>query len=191
MFQPLFHSSETLINPKKHTRVMPIKKSFLHEALEEMKSTKKAEIHREIVFPSKMRVKDIMREVYAVQEDMPIRDLLHELKKKEETCFTVKNKKGDMVGLVTESDLMKLISKPLPHTGIGGLGYKSLFFRSAEKVRDIMTRNPICISPDAKLEDAARIMRNNKIRHLPVAQKKKCIGLVGIKDLLLVLRILM
>jgi CBS domain-containing protein len=169
---------------------MSIKKSFLHEALEEMKGITKAEARKEIVFPSKMKVQDIMRDVYSVPEDMFIRDLLHELKAKEETCFTVLNKKGEMVGLVTESDLMKLISKPMPHTGIGGLGYKSLFFRSAEKVRDIMTKNPICISPDAKLEDAARIMRNNKIRHLPVARKKKCIGLIGIKDLLLVLRIL-
>ncbi len=169
---------------------MSIRKSFLHEALEEMKSTKKAEARREIVFPSKVRVKDIMREVYAVPEDMLIRDLLHELKKKEETCFTVKNRKEEMVGLVTESDLMKLISKPLPYTGIGGLGYRALFFRSAEKVKDIMTRNPICVSPTAKLEDAARIMRNNKVRHLPVTQDKKCIGLIGIKDLLLILRIL-
>jgi len=169
---------------------MAIKKSFLHEALEEMKSLKKAEARREIVFPAKMRVKDIMRQVHAVREDMSIRDLLHELKKKEETCFTVVNKEEEVVGLVTESDLMKLISNPMPHTGIGGLGYKSLFFRSAEKVGDIMTKNPICISPDAKLEDAARIMRNNKIRHLPVTDGKKCIGLLGVKDLLLILRIL-
>jgi len=170
---------------------MSIRKSFLHEMLEEMKSSKKAEIHKEIIFPSKMRVRDIMRDIHTVPEDLSITDLLHELKEKEETCFTVKNKEGEMVGLVTESDLMKLISKPMPHTGIGGLGYKSLFFRSAETVRDIMTRNPMCISPDATLEDAARIMRNHKIRHLPVTENKKCIGLLGIKDLLLILRILL
>jgi CBS domain-containing protein len=170
---------------------MPIKKSFLHEALEELKASKEVEVRKEIVFPTKMRVKDVMRKIHAVQEDMSLRDLLHELKEREETCFTVLNKKGEVVGLITESDLMKLISKPLPHTGIGGLGYRSLFFRSAEAVKDIMTRNPICISPDAKLEDAARIMRNNKIRHLPVTKDRKCIGLLGIKDLLLILRILM
>ncbi|MBU6998770.1 MAG: CBS domain-containing protein [Theionarchaea archaeon] len=170
---------------------MPIKRSFLHEALEEMKTSQKAETRREIAFPSKMKVKDIMRDIHEVREDMSLQDLLHELKEKEETCFTVVSAQGDVVGLVTESDLMKLISKPLPHTGIGGLGYKSLFFRSAETVGDIMTRNPICISPEAKLEDAARIMRNNKIRHLPVTKNRKCIGLIGVKDLLLILRILM
>ncbi|MBU7014798.1 MAG: CBS domain-containing protein [Theionarchaea archaeon] len=169
---------------------MPIKRSFLHEALEEMKTSQKAETRKEIVFPAKMKVKDIMRDIPSVKEDMSLQDLLHELKEKEETCFTVVSSKGDVVGLVTESDLMKLISKPLPHTGIGGLGYRSLFFRSAETVGDIMTRNPICISPDAKLEDAARIMRNNKIRHLPVTKNRKCIGLIGVKDLLLILRIL-
>lgn len=170
---------------------MPIRRSFLHEALEDMKSSQKAETRKEIVFPAKMKVRDIMRDIHAVKEDMSLKDLLHELREKEETCFTVVNTQGDVVGLVTESDLMKLISKPLPHTGIGGLGYRSLFFRSAETVGDIMTRNPICISPEAKLEDAARIMRNNKIRHLPVTKDKKCIGLIGVKDLLLILRILM
>jgi CBS domain-containing protein len=170
---------------------MPIKRSFLHEALEDMKSSQKAETRKEIVFPAKMKVRDIMRDIHAVKEEMSLKELLHELKEKEETCFTVVNMQGDVVGLITESDLMKLISKPLPHTGIGGLGYRSLFFRSAETVGDIMTRNPICISPEAKLEDAARIMRNNKIRHLPVTKDKKCIGLIGVKDLLLILRILM
>jgi CBS domain-containing protein len=170
---------------------MPIRRSFLHEALEDMKSSQKAETRKEIAFPAKMKVRDIMRDIHAVKEDMSLKELLHELKEKEETCFTVVNIQGDVVGLVTESDLMKLISKPLPHTGIGGLGYRSLFFRSAETVGDIMTRNPICVSPEAKLEDAARIMRNNKIRHLPVTKDKKCIGLIGVKDLLLILRILM
>ena len=169
---------------------MSIKKSFFHEALEEMKSTRKVEARKEIVFPAKMRVRDVMRDIFTVKEDMSLRDLLHELKEKEETCFSVINEEGEMVGLVTESDLMKLILKPLPHRGIGGLGYKSLFFRSAETVKDIMTKNPICISPDAKLEDAARIMRNNKIRHLPVTENKRCIGVLGIKNLLLILRIL-
>jgi acetoin utilization protein AcuB len=169
---------------------MPIKRGFLHEALEEMKRTKKPKARKEIAFPAKMRAKDVMRTINTVKEDLSLRDLLHELKKKEETCFIVENNKGDVVGLITESDLMKLISKPVPHTGIGGLGYRSLFFRSAETVKDIMTKNPICISPDSTLEEAARIMRNNKIRHLPVTENKKCIGLLGIKDLLLILRIL-
>ncbi len=169
---------------------MAARKSYIREARDEMKSMESAGERKEIAFPSKMKVKDIMRKAHTVKEGMSIRELLHELHEKEETCFTVENEKGELVGLITESDLMKLISKPAPYTGIGGLGYRSLLFRSAETVRDIMTFNPIFVLPDDKLEDAARIMRNNKVRHLPVVEKKKCVGLISIKDILLVLRIL-
>lgn len=166
------------------------KKMPPQESVDEVKRFKKGEERKQILFPARMRIRDIMGKVHVVREDLSIRDLLQELKEKEESCFIVENKEGELVGLVTESDLMKVISRPQPSMGIGTLGTKSLFFRSAETVKDIMTKNPLTTSPDAKLEDAARIMCSRKIRHLPVVEGKKCIGLLEIKDILLILRIL-
>ena len=52
-------------------------------------------------------------------------------------------------------------------------------------VKDRMTPNPMTILPDTSFPDAFRIMHEQKIRHLPVVDKKgKLIGIVAQTDLL-------
>ncbi len=52
-------------------------------------------------------------------------------------------------------------------------------------VRDRMSRNPITITPDTSLHDALRTMREEKIRRLPVLDRKgKLVGIVLERDLL-------
>ena len=51
-------------------------------------------------------------------------------------------------------------------------------------VRDRMTSNPITITPDTSFPEAFRTMRENRIRHLPVVEKEKLIGVVAQTDLL-------
>jgi len=52
-------------------------------------------------------------------------------------------------------------------------------------VKDRMTPNPVTITPEVSFTEAFRILRENKIRHLPVVDKKgKLIGIVAQTDLL-------
>jgi acetoin utilization protein AcuB len=51
-------------------------------------------------------------------------------------------------------------------------------------VRDYMTPNPITISPDATFPHAISVIRKNRIRHLPVVQDGRLVGLIVEKDLL-------
>ncbi len=52
-------------------------------------------------------------------------------------------------------------------------------------VKDRMTLNPITIKPDTSFPEAFRIIRENKIRHLPVVDKKgELVGVVSRTDLL-------
>jgi CBS domain-containing protein len=54
-----------------------------------------------------------------------------------------------------------------------------------DKAQNIMTKKLITISVDAKLSEAAAIMRENRIRHLPVTDEKDgIIGVLSSKDLL-------
>lgn len=46
-----------------------------------------------------------------------------------------------------------------------------------------MTPKPLTISPQAPLADAHRIMRQHAIRHLPVVDAERIVGLVSIHDL--------
>ena len=52
-------------------------------------------------------------------------------------------------------------------------------------VKDRMTPNPATITPDTSFPDAFRIIREKRIRHLPVVDKKrKLVGIVAQTDLL-------
>ena len=181
---------------------MSIKGRFLRHTKEEIKKVlEDTGLHKEVKkkspsqkkrirFPGRMKVKDIMKEPLEIQKEKTIRDLLALLKETEKTCFVVADENKGLEGLVTESDLLKMIKKPRKKTGIGGIGYKGLLFRGAETVEDIMTKKPIYVKSDCKIEEAARIMREYKVRHLPVIEDKKLVGSIDLKDILLVLRIL-
>lgn len=46
------------------------------------------------------------------------------------------------------------------------------------KIRDLMIKDPITVSPQALLGDAQELMQTHKIRRLPVVQGKKLVGFV-------------
>jgi len=51
------------------------------------------------------------------------------------------------------------------------------------KVRDFMTAEPITISPDASLEEAADLMGRHQVRRLPVTEQGRLLGMISIGDL--------
>ncbi len=50
-------------------------------------------------------------------------------------------------------------------------------------VSDIMTRDVICTSPHESVETCMNIMTNERIRHLPVKDNNKLVGLISLGDL--------
>ena len=50
-------------------------------------------------------------------------------------------------------------------------------------IHEIMTPNPITINPDHSIEDCMRLMTDKFIRHLPVIENEKLIGVISIGDL--------
>lgn len=50
-------------------------------------------------------------------------------------------------------------------------------------VRDIMTASVVTISPDESVHDCMEIMTQRRIRHLPVVERGKVVGMVSIGDL--------
>ena len=51
------------------------------------------------------------------------------------------------------------------------------------RVEEIMTRNVIVVTPRAKARDCMALMIENNIRHLPVVDNGRVIGMVSIRDI--------
>jgi len=50
-------------------------------------------------------------------------------------------------------------------------------------VRDVMTARVMCVGPERTSEECMALMTENRLRHLPVMDKGRMIGLVSIGDL--------
>jgi CBS domain-containing protein len=50
-------------------------------------------------------------------------------------------------------------------------------------VRDIMTASVLTVSPDTTVQQCMQLMTDQRVRHLPVLEGKRVIGMVSIGDL--------
>jgi CBS domain-containing protein len=75
-----------------------------------------------------------------------------------------------LVGIFTERDVLRLAA--------GGGEFRE------QRVGDVMTPNPIVASPDLRIVDAAEIMGERRVRHLPVVEGENLLGMIGIRDVL-------
>lgn len=50
-------------------------------------------------------------------------------------------------------------------------------------IRDVMTHEVICVAPDRTIDECLALMTNQRVRHLPVVEAKRVVGLVSIGDL--------
>ena len=50
------------------------------------------------------------------------------------------------------------------------------------RVRDIMTHKVLCVRPDQSVSECMALMTQKRVRHLPVLEHKKVIGIISIGD---------
>jgi acetoin utilization protein AcuB len=87
---------------------------------------------------------------------------------------------GDrLVGIVSDRDLKEASPSKATSLDIWELHY----LMSKIKVKDIMTMNPITISPDSTIEKAALIMHDKKIGGLPVVENNSLTGIITESDI--------
>jgi acetoin utilization protein AcuB len=86
---------------------------------------------------------------------------------------------GRLVGIVTLGD----IREASPSTATSLTIYELNYLLSRLIVREIMTHDPIAITPDTSLEAAARLMLEHKIGGLPVTDCNKVVGIITESDI--------
>lgn len=54
---------------------------------------------------------------------------------------------------------------------------------ASTKISSVMTANPVCLSPSTSLDEALSLVSSRRIRHLPIVEEGKVLGLVSSGDL--------
>jgi len=110
--------------------------------------------------------------------DTPIDDALKLMRESKVRRLPVLDKKGKLVGIVTEKDLLYV--SPSPATSLSV--YELHYLISKIKVQDVMAKGVITVTEYTPLEEAARIMADNKIGSLPVMRDDKLVGIITETD---------
>lgn len=121
-----------------------------------------------------MLIAHVLREkgaaVHTLPADATLEHAARELDSRRVGSLVVVDEKGDIVGVLSERDLTREIAR----RGAACL---------AERVRSVMTRDVITASPDETIDDGLARMTDRRVRHLPVLENGRLIGIVSIGDL--------
>jgi acetoin utilization protein AcuB len=119
------------------------------------------------------------RQPVTITMDMSITEALRVMRQREVRRLPVLDESGNMVGIVSESDL--LYASPSPVTSLSIYEMHDLLTRL--KVSELMAKDVITVTPDTPLEEAARIMADNKIGGLPVVEDGRLVGIITETDI--------
>ncbi len=128
-----------------------------------------------------MFVRDRMSsEPITITPDTPFQEALKLMREHRFRRLPVVDKHGKLVGIVSERDLLYASPSPATSLSVWELNY----LLSKLQVREIMTENVITTTPDAPIEDAARLIVDNKIGGLPVVDEQNhVVGVITETDI--------
>lgn len=117
-----------------------------------------------------MKVKEIMRTVFTASPSMTVKEAAKTMASRRIGSILVVEK-TNLLGIVTEGDVVEAVASD-----------KNILNCSISK---IMSKKLLTVEPDDNIDDAAAIMRDNKIKRVPVVDEKgKLVGIVKITDVI-------
>jgi len=108
-------------------------------------------------------------EVYTIGPDASVLQALERLAEKDVGALVVTETDGRIVGMLTERDYARKVAL------LGRLSRDT-------PVRDIMTREVICVAPEQQVDTCMALMTRKRFRHLPVVVDQRLSGIVSIGD---------
>jgi acetoin utilization protein AcuB len=114
-----------------------------------------------------------------VPSEMSIGDAEALMREKKVHRFPVIDKKGELIGIVSQSDLLN--ARPSSATSLSI--WEVTYVLSQIKVGEVMSRKIITVDDDCPIEDAARLMRQHAIGGLPVLRNGRLAGIITESDI--------
>lgn len=143
-----------------------------------------------------LKVKDIMTtDVVTVTKETTVMELAKIFAGRHLSSLPVVGGEGELVGIVTETDLIeqdKNLHIPTVISIFDWVIYlesdkkfeKELKKMTGRTVGDIYTAEPLTVKPDTSVADLADILSSKKINALPVVEGNRLVGIVSRIDLI-------
>jgi len=107
--------------------------------------------------------------IFSVEPTVTVYKAIELMSEKNISSLLITDKEGKLLGIFTERDYArKLILK--------GKSSKDTL------IKDLMTENPITVTSDSSIEDCMKLMTGKYVRHLPVVDSGKILGMISIGD---------
>ena len=138
-------------------------------------------------------VKDVMSRLPVwVSETASFREIAAKLRECRVSAFPVLDAHGEVIGVVSEADLMvkeAVLGEPGGVAGflVGLVHHGARAKAGGVTAADLMTSPAVTIGPDDTVEHAAKLMYDRKVKRLPViAQDGRLVGIISRTDILAV-----
>jgi CBS domain-containing protein len=121
-----------------------------------------------------MLVADVLRrkgrEVHAIAESKSLAEAARRLWQLQAGALVVKDARGELAGILCERDLVRVIAEHGP----AGLG---------ASVGSAMNPDVVTCAPRDPIDRVMKLMTLHRVRHIPVRDRDRLVGLVSIGDL--------
>jgi IMP dehydrogenase len=111
------------------------------------------------------------KDIVSIDAESSVEDAIRSIHTRKISAIMVTDH-GKTAGIFTERDVVR------SYIASGGKSFKEL------KVKDYMVSNLIVAVPDDEIENISAIMVEKNIRHLPVLESGKVIGMLSIRDII-------
>ena len=111
------------------------------------------------------------KQIWPISKDQNVKQALILMSEKNIGAIIIVDNNGFPIGIFSERDYARKII-------LKGKSSKDIL------LDEVMTKELITVTRDYKIEQCMEIMIEKKIRHLPVLEDKKIVGIVSIGDLL-------
>jgi CBS domain-containing protein/mannitol/fructose-specific phosphotransferase system IIA component (Ntr-type) len=136
----------------------------------------------QVEIPAQLTVRDLMTErPRTVSPDAPLRSAVLDMLRAGVGGLPVVDEENRVLGMLSERELLRdLLSHYLPRAG----GVASLPPAAARRtVRDIMTRQVLCVAPDQPLAEVASLLLNKDVDRVPVVKEDRLVGFLTRGDI--------
>jgi CBS domain-containing protein len=121
-----------------------------------------------------MQVSDIVRrkgrEVYSIPETRTLAEAAQLLWQRQVGALVVKDRRGELAGIISERDIVRAIAE----NGANGL---------SQTGGAVMNPDVITCAPDDRIERVMKLMTLHRVRHIPLRDGDRLVGMVSIGDL--------